>query len=61
MQRVLIVDDSKTAQIRLRKMLTQYDIIVDVSFSAEEALGYLSYRHPCGYLYGSPHGRDGRI
>jgi Response regulator containing a CheY-like receiver domain and a GGDEF domain len=46
MQRVLIVDDSKTAQIRLRKMLTQYDIIVDVSFSAEEALGYLSYRHP---------------
>ncbi|WP_018274158.1 response regulator [Teredinibacter turnerae] len=46
MQRVLIVDDSKTAQLRLKKMMTRYDLTVDVAFSAEEALGYLSYRMP---------------
>lgn len=46
MQRVLIVDDSRTAQIRLKKMLARYDITVDIAFSAEEALGYLSYRMP---------------
>jgi len=46
MQRVLIVDDSKTAQLRLKKMLSRYELAVDVSFSAEEALGYLSYRSP---------------
>jgi len=46
MQRVLIVDDSKTAQIRLKKMLARYELIVDIAFSAEEALGYLSYRMP---------------
>ena len=45
-QRVLIVDDSKTAQIRLKKMLKRYDIDVDVAFSAEEALDYLGYRMP---------------
>ncbi len=45
-RRVLIVDDSKTAQIRLRKMLEQYDLDVDTVMSAEEALGYLSYRQP---------------
>ncbi|WP_045857494.1 response regulator [Teredinibacter purpureus] len=46
MQRVLIVDDSKTAQLRLKKMLARYDLAVDISFSAEEALAYLSYRSP---------------
>jgi len=46
MQRVLIVDDSKTAQIRLKKMLARYELIVDIAFSAEEALGYLTYRTP---------------
>lgn len=45
-RRALIVDDSKTAQIRLRKLLEQYGLIVDTAFSAEEALGYLSYKLP---------------
>lgn len=46
MKRALIVDDSKTARIRLRKMLERYDLEVDFAMSAEEALGYLSYRMP---------------
>ncbi len=45
-RRVLIVDDSRTAQIRLRKMLDIYDVEVDSVMSAEEALGYLSYKQP---------------
>jgi CheY-like chemotaxis protein len=45
-RRVLIVDDSKTAQARLRKMLERFDLEVDTVLSAEEALGYLSYRQP---------------
>ena len=45
-RRVLIVDDSRTAQIRLRKMLDVYDVEVDTVMSAEEALGYLSYKQP---------------
>ncbi|HMW46888.1 MAG TPA: response regulator [Cellvibrionaceae bacterium] len=45
-RRVLIVDDSKTAQVRLRKMLERFDVDVDTVNSAEEALGYLSYRQP---------------
>lgn len=45
-RRVLIVDDSKTAQVRLRKMLERFDLDVDTVLSAEEALGYLSYRQP---------------
>lgn len=45
-RRVLIVDDSKTAQVRLRKMLERFDLEVDTVLSAEEALGYLSYRQP---------------
>ncbi|MBC6905597.1 response regulator [Saccharophagus sp. K07] len=45
-RRVLIVDDSKTAQARLRKMLERFDLEVDTVMSAEEALGYLSYRQP---------------
>jgi len=44
--RVLIVDDSKTAQVRLRKMLVRFDVSVDTSLSAEEALGYLSHEIP---------------
>lgn len=44
--RALIVDDSRTAQARLKKMLERYDLEVDTVFSAEEAFGYLSYRHP---------------
>lgn len=46
MPRALIVDDSKTAQARLKSMLKQYDLSVDVAFSAEEALGFLSYNMP---------------
>jgi CheY-like chemotaxis protein len=42
----LIVDDSKTAQVRLRKMLERYDLQVDTASSAEEALSYLSYQSP---------------
>lgn len=45
-RRALIVDDSKTAQVRLRKMLERFDLDVDAVLSAEEALGYLSYRQP---------------
>ncbi|BCD98899.1 response regulator [Marinagarivorans cellulosilyticus] len=45
-KRALIVDDSKTAQVRLRKMLERFEVDVDISSSAEEALGYLSYRQP---------------
>jgi CheY-like chemotaxis protein len=45
-KRALIVDDSKTAQLRLRKMLDRFDIEIDTANSAEEALGYLSYRQP---------------
>ena len=45
-KRALIVDDSKTAQLRLRKMLDQYDLQIDLAGSAEEALSYLSYRNP---------------
>lgn len=44
--RALIVDDSRTAQARLKKLLEHYDLQVDTAFSAEEAFGYLSYRHP---------------
>ncbi len=46
MSRALIVDDSKTAQARLRLLLKPYDLEVDLAFSAEEALGYLSYKQP---------------
>lgn len=45
-RRALIVDDSKTAQLRLQKILEKHGLVVDTVFSAEEALGYLSYRLP---------------
>lgn len=37
----LIVDDSKTAQIRLRRILEKYDTSIEVAFSAEQALTML--------------------
>jgi CheY-like chemotaxis protein len=43
---VLIVDDSKTAQHLLKRMLQKYNLKIDVVSSAEEALSYLSYNHP---------------
>ena len=42
----LIVDDSKTAQFKLKKILDVYDLDIDCAFSAEDALSYLSYRIP---------------
>ncbi|HEX7026757.1 MAG TPA: response regulator, partial [Gammaproteobacteria bacterium] len=42
----LIVDDSRIAQIKLRKMLARYDLEVTCVNSAEEALSYLSYKLP---------------
>lgn len=56
----LIVDDSKTAQLRLKRMLSAYDLHVDVVLSAEEALAYLSYRAPAViFLDQSMKGMDG--
>ncbi len=46
LKRALIVDDSRTAQVRLRKMLDRYELGVDTANSAEEALNYLSYKVP---------------
>ena len=45
-KQALIVDDSKTAQYLLKRMLQQYDLSIDIAASAEEALAYLSYNHP---------------
>lgn len=44
--RVLIVDDSRTAQVRLKKLLRRYDVEVDTATSAEQALSYLTYQVP---------------
>lgn len=56
----LIVDDSKTAQLRLKRMLEAYDLHIDVVSSAEEALAYLSYRAPAViFLDQSMKGMDG--
>lgn len=42
----LIVDDSKTAQHLLKRMLRKFNLKTDTVSSAEEALAYLSYNHP---------------
>jgi CheY-like chemotaxis protein len=42
----LIVDDSKTAQHLLKRMLQKFNLKIDAVSSAEEALSYLSYNHP---------------
>ena len=44
--RALVVDDSKTAQHRLKRMLKRYDVSVDTATSAEQALGYLTHTLP---------------
>lgn len=44
--RALIVDDSRTAQVRLKKLLRRYDVEVDTATSAEQALSYLTYQVP---------------
>ena len=45
-KRALVVDDSKTAQFKLNKILSEYDLSVDSVFSAEDALSYLAYKVP---------------
>lgn len=60
MRRALIVDDSRTAQIRLKKMLGLYDLEVDTALSGEDALAYLSYRTPVViFMDHSMEGMDG--
>ena len=44
--RALVVDDSKTAQLRLKKMLQRFDIEIDMVKSAEDAFSYLRYEKP---------------
>ena len=59
-QHALIVDDSKTAQLRLKRLLEIYELEIDVAASAEEALAYLSYRVPAViFLDQSMQGMDG--
>lgn len=43
---VLVVDDSKSARLMLRKMLQGFEVTVDAVESAEEALKYLSGHQP---------------
>ena len=45
-QRALIVDDSTTAQYRLKKMLRAYDLEIDTADSGEAALRYLASNVP---------------
>jgi len=39
-KRALVVDDSKSARVILSRMLEKYDIEVDMSESAEQAIEY---------------------
>lgn len=45
-KRALVVDDSATARVTLRRMLEKHDLIVDAAQSAEDALGYLADARP---------------
>jgi CheY-like chemotaxis protein len=45
-KRALIVDDSKSARVVLSRLLEKYDLAVDTSDSAEQALEYLKARRP---------------
>ncbi|WP_039916882.1 response regulator [Cellvibrio mixtus] len=45
-KRALIVDDSTTAQYRLKKMLRRYPLDIDVADSGEAALRYLAHNVP---------------
>ncbi len=44
--RVLLVDDSKSARFALRKLLEHNGLTVDMAANAEEALGYLDQNQP---------------
>lgn len=46
LNRVLLVDDSRSARFALRKLLERSGLQVDVAESAEQALGYLDSHHP---------------
>jgi len=45
-KRALIVDDSSTAQYRLKKMLRAYSLDIDTADSGEAALRYLAHHSP---------------
>src|SRR3954470_21328373 len=45
-KRALIVDDSSTAQYRLKKMLRSYSLDIDTADSGEAALRYLAHKSP---------------
>ncbi|MET0357619.1 MAG: response regulator, partial [Cellvibrio sp.] len=45
-KRALIVDDSSTAQYRLKKMLRSYNLDIDTADSGEAALRYLAHQSP---------------
>ena len=45
-KRALIVDDSTTAQYRLKKMLRRYPLDIDIVDSGEAALRYLARHAP---------------
>lgn len=42
----LVVDDSKSARVVMRRMLEKYALTVDTANSAEEALDYLTHNRP---------------
>ena len=42
----LVVDDSKSARVIMRRMLEKYALTVDTTNSAEEALDYLTHNRP---------------
>ena len=43
---VLVVDDSKSARLMLRKMLQGFGLTVDIAETAEEAINYLHSKRP---------------
>jgi len=45
-KRVLVVDDSKSARLVLRRMLEKYELLVDTVESAGEALAFLTHERP---------------
>lgn len=45
-KQALVVDDSKTARVILKRMLEELDLVVDTTESADEAIDYLKNHHP---------------
>ena len=45
-KQALVVDDSKTARVILKRMLEELDLVVDTTESADEAINYLKDHHP---------------